>query len=319
MSRRHGRSRLRSPWRPGAWLQRHLQVFFASLGRLWRRPLGNAMSILVIAIAMALPAGLHLLVLNLERLAGNWQGGASATLFLRQGIGEEAVAALVRELRADPRTGRLEHRTPEQALEEFRHHSGLGEAVALLEENPLPHVLLLRPADPQIASDAFAAWLEALGSRPEVERALADLEWVRRFQALLAVAERGTRILSALLALAVLLVIGNTIRLEIQSRRQEIEIIKLVGGSHAFIRRPFLYEGFWYGLLGGLLALLLVILSLRLLAGPVESLARLYGSAFALQGPDGFTVLAVLGAGVVLGVVGAWLAVQRQLDEIEPV
>jgi len=316
--RRHRTARLRTRFQPRAWFLRHLQVFFSSLGRLRQRPLGNFMSILVIAIAMALPAGLHLLVTNLERLSGKWEGAASATLFLEQGLDEAEVERVLRRLRKNPGVGRIRHLTPQQALAEFRRHSGLDDAISLLEENPLPHVVLVRPRDPQISLGHFRALVDRLRDDPGVERAIADLQWVDRFRGMVKLLQRGTRILAALLSLAVLLVIGNTIRLEIQGRRQEIEIVKLVGGSHAFIRRPFLYEGFWYGLLGALLALFLLFLSLTLMQEPVAHLARLYGSDFTLRGGGLSLALPVLSTGSLLGVVGAWIAVRQQLREIEP-
>jgi len=318
MNRRRRAARLQDRFQLRAWLMRHLQVFFSSLGRLWQRPLGNFMSVLVIAIAMALPAGLHLVVDNLERLSDHWEGAAGATLFLQQGLDDAKVETLLQRLRREPQVGELKHLTPGQALAEFRRHSGMADAISLLEENPLPHVVLIRPADPGIPAERFRALVERLRDHPEVERAIADLQWVERFQGMVHLLQRGTTILAALLSLAVLLVIGNTIRLEIQNRRQEIEIVKLVGGSHAFIRRPFLYEGFWYGLLGAALALLLLSLSLFLLHGPVSRLARLYGSDFTLESPGPAVVLAIFLTGSLLGILGAWIAVHQQLQEIEP-
>jgi len=317
VKRRNG-GRLRPPFRPRAWAARHLQVLISSLGRLWRRPLGNFMSILVIAIALALPTGLHLLVHNLERLAGGWQGAASATLFLRREISDDQVKRLLKQLREDPAVGLVRHLTPAQALDDFRRHSGMADAITLLETNPLPHVVMIRPADPHIAPARFKNLVERLRKRPEVERAIADLQWVERFQGMVDLVRRSALLLSALLSLAVLLVIGNTIRLEIQSRRDEIEIVKLVGGSQAFIRRPFLYEGFWYGLLGAILALVLLAVSLVALRVPVARLAHLYASDFTLKGPGFTVVLLLLAAGSALGVLGAWVAVRQQLRRIEP-
>ena len=315
--RRRSRS-LRANASPRAWLSRNLQALLASLGRLRQRPLGNLMSILVIAIAMALPTGLYLLVDNLQRLSQSWDGSISATLFLVPGVSDTRVSQLTEHLRNDPAIAELRHLPPEEALAEFRRHSGLAEALDLLEENPLPHVILIQLDDDRLSRQALSLLLQNLKNRPEVESAVADLEWVSRFQAMVNILQRSALLLSLLLALAVLLVIGNTIRLEILGRRKEIEIMKLVGGSNAFIRRPFLYEGFWYGLLGGLGALLLVELSRQLLQGPVSTLSSLYESGFTLRGADPETILAVLLCGCSLGVAGAWIAVQQQLAEIEP-
>jgi cell division transport system permease protein len=296
----------------------NLQALLASLGRLWQRPLGSLMSILVIAIALALPTGLSIVVNNLQRLSQSWEGAASATLFLKQELQAEQVETLLKQLRRDPGIGSIKHLDPDQALAEFRQYSGLGEAVSQLEKNPLPHVVLIRTANPHLPVEAFSSLLERIKALPEVETATADLQWMRRFQAMVHILQRTAQILSALLAMAVVLVIGNTIRLEIQHRRQEIRIIKLVGGSNAFIRRPFLYEGFWYGLLGSLAALLLVAASWLLLKDPVNQLSQLYGSKFALEGIPLQTAGLVLLLGCLLGVVGAWIAVHLQLAEIEP-
>ncbi len=301
-----------------AWLTRHAQVFFASLGRLVRRPLGSLMTLSVLGIAIALPLGLHLLVANLQQLAEGWSGAASISIFLKEGTDQAQAEKLMRVLEARPDIGEVRHITPEQALAEFRQHSGFGDALDLLDSNPLPHVLLAQPANPDIGAEKAETLLAELKKLPGVDLALADLKWVERFQGINQLLQRAVLILSLLLALAVLLIIGNTIRLEIQNRRDEIEIIKLVGGSNAFIRRPFLYEGFWYGLLGGGIAITLVWLSSLALQGPVQHLAELYQSSFRLGGLDPSTAITVLGLSILLGVLGAWTAVGQHLGAIEP-
>ncbi|BAO44960.1 permease-like cell division protein FtsX [Thiolapillus brandeum] len=301
-----------------AWLARHAQVFLSSLGRLARRPLGSLMTLTVLGIAISLPLGLHLLVNNLQQLAGNWDGSASISLFLEDGISEEQAEALMDTLKTRPDIGAVQHITPEQAMAEFRQHSGFGDALDLLDSNPLPHVLLVQPANPDLHTQRIKPLLDHLKAQPGVELALADLQWVERFQGINRMLERIALLLALLLALAVLLIIGNTIRLEIQSRRDEIEIVKLVGGSNSFIRRPFLYEGFWYGLLGGLLATLLIWLASLALRGPAQHLADLYHSNFHLGGLDLHTAALVLGMSVLLGIAGAWTAVSQHLRDIEP-
>jgi cell division transport system permease protein len=276
------------------------------------------MTLTVLGIAISLPLGLHLLVNNLQQLAGNWDGAASISLFLEDGISEPQAEALMNTLKTLPDIGAVQHITPEQAMTEFRQHSGFGDALDLLDSNPLPHVLLVQPADPDIQAQQVETLVNRLKTRPGVELALADLQWVERFQGINHMLERITLLLALLLALAVLLIIGNTIRLEIQSRREEIEIIKLVGGSNSFIRRPFLYEGFWYGLLGGLLATLLIWLASLALRGPAQHLADLYHSPFRLGGLDLSTAALVVGMSVLLGIAGAGIAVSQHLHDIEP-
>ncbi|WP_456373070.1 permease-like cell division protein FtsX [Thiolapillus sp.] len=318
MSKRQRKARFKRRFSLSGWLVRHAQVFFSSLGRLAQRPLGSFMTLSVLGIAIALPLGLHLLVGNLQQLAGNWDGAASISVFLKDDIGQQQALKLVQILEARPDIGQVEHITPDQAMAEFRQQSGFGSALDLLDHNPLPHVLLVQPADPNAASGKIEALLNDLKNLPEVELALADMQWVERFQGINRILQRIALLLSLLLALAVLLIIGNTIRLEIQSRRDEIEIIKLVGGSNSFVRRPFLYEGFWYGLLGGSIALVLIWLASLSLRGPARRLAELYQSSFQLGGLDLATATTVLGLSMLLGIFGAWLAVNQHLGTTEP-
>ena len=206
---------------------------------------------------------------------------------------------------------------PEQALQEFEAYSGLGHALQSLESNPLPPALLVRPQLETSAEDLLALVID-LEQRVEVDDAVIDMAWVQRLQELLVLAQRIVLGLGLLLAVGVLLVVGNTIRLAIESRRDEIIVTKLVGGTNAFVRRPFLYTGLCYGVGGGLLALLLLMLALVMLSGPVTQLASLYQSGFELRGLGfgGSSVLLLLGA--LIGWAGAWLAVSRHLHEIQP-
>ncbi len=301
-----------------SWLHRHAQVLLSSLGRLWQRPLGSLMTLLVLGIAIALPLGLHLLVNNLQQLADQWDSGASVSVFLKEGIDDKAIQALMETLQARKGIHAVQHITPAQALEEFRQQSGFASALELLDDNPLPHVLLIHPEDEGISTRQLQAFLQSLEKRPEVELALADLQWVERFQGITRIIQRTALVLTLLLSLAVLLIIGNTIRLEIQGRRDEIEIIKLVGGSNAFIRRPFLYEGFWYGLFGSLIALGLILLSALALYDPITHLAVLYQSDFQLTGLGMVTIFSIVGISILLGILGAWIAVHQHLGEMEP-
>ena len=312
---RNGRLRLPSPRR---YLLRHAQVALASLGRLARNPASSLMTAAVIGIALALPAGLLTLLDNLQRLSAGWDGGASLSLFLRHEVDADAARALAGRLQGWPEVAKVTLLTPEQALAEFRALSGFGDALDALPENPLPAVLIVQPDGRYAGPEAAGALLERLRGLPEVELAQLDLQWVRRFQALMEIGRRGVLVIGALLALAVLLVIGNTIRLDIQNRHEEILVTKLVGGTDAFVRRPFLYGGFWYGLAGGLIAVLLVEAAHLLLAGPVSRLAGLYHSSFSLSGLDPGTAVLLLGLGAGLGLAGSWLAVGRHLSVIEP-
>lgn len=309
---------MRLPAFLNVYLLRHVQVALNSLGRLYRAPLASLMTAAVIGIALALPAGLYLLTGNLQRLSTQWDGGANLSVFLHQGVSIEQAETLQHKLQGWPEIEQLQLITPQQALAEFRQLSGFGEALDVLDENPLPVVLALKPAPSAAHANAAAGLLERLQNLPEVELAQLDLQWVKRFNAIVDIVRRSIWVMASLLGLAVLLITGNTIRLEIQSRRDEIEITKLIGATGAFIRRPFLYGGFWYGISGAVLAILLVELAFLQLRDPVRQLAGLYQSSFSLQTlsfPESMSLLLV---GALLGLLGAWLAVSRHLAAIEP-
>jgi len=318
MTRRNRQPGFKRNRNPVTWLLRHAQMSLSSLGRLTRSPISTLMTAAVIGIALALPSGLHLLVDNVRELSSSWDGTASVSLFLNEAVSDEQ-AATVREqigLRSDVAETRLIPRA--QALEEFRHLSGFGEAVELLDHNPLPAVVVVRPGDGIQGAEAVGRLAQQLQDYREIDLAQVDLQWVERLGAITRTIERGVLVLAALLAGAVLLIVGNTIRLEIQNRHSEIEIVKLVGGTDAFIRRPFLYEGIWYGLLGAAIGMALVLGSLYLLDGPVRRLAGLYESGFELSLVDPASLLGVVLGGPMLGLVGAWLAVGRHLARIQP-
>jgi len=294
----------------------HAQNFLGAFGRLRRQPVGSAMTIIVIAIALALPAGLRVLLNNFETLSGSWAGAIDFSVYLSSEVDESRARALASELEGRTDVTQVTFVPRDEALEEFQSYSGFGAALDALEENPLPHALIVRPAgDSREQIEALANDLAELADTDLVQ---IDTAWVDRLRAILSLVARIVDLATALLALAVVLVIGNTIRLEINNRRTEIEVVKLVGGSDAFIRRPFLYMGLCYGLSGGFVAMLTIGLSLVALASPVRALAGLYGSNFDLQGLRPEQALLLLGAGAVLGWAGAGLATARHLRAIEP-
>jgi len=303
---------------PVTWLLRHAQMSLSSLGRLVRTPVSTLMTAAVIGIALALPGGLHLLVDNVRALSSSWDGSASVSLFLHESVTDEQAETVRERIAQRPDVAETRLISRERALREFRQLSGFGEAIELLDQNPLPAVVVVRPSDAVQGAQAVGRMAEELQAYREIELAQVDLQWVERLGAITGTIERGVLILAGLLAGAVLLIVGNTIRLEIQNRHGEIEIVKLVGGTDAFIRRPFLYEGLWYGLLGAAIALLLVLSSLYMLDGPVRRLAGLYESGFELAVIDPASLLGLVLGGPLLGLAGAWLAVGRHLSQIQP-
>lgn len=300
----------------GRYLALHAQNFLGAWGRLARQPMGSLMTILVIGIALALPAGLGVVLANAQDLSRSWEGAADFTVYLQMDVEEARARELAAEVQARSDVSRVELVTRERALEEFRAHSGFGEALQALERNPLPHALVVRPAGVVEGNvESLAADLEAL---EETQFVQLDTAWVARLRAILVLTGRAVDIATVLLGLAVLVVIGNTIRLEINNRRDEIEVVKLVGASDGFIRRPFLYLGLCYGLAGGIMAAALIGLSLGVVGGPVSALSQLYGSSYELSGLSLTETGLLLGGGAVLGWAGAGLAAARHLRAIEP-
>lgn len=298
------------------WLLRHMQVLMACLGDMARVPLATLLTMAVIGITLSLPAGLYVLLGNLHTLAGRLDQPARLTVYLKAEVGDAPALTLSRRLsEADP-AGRVELKTRAEALAEFKRHSGLGQALALLEENPLPAVLTLLPSD--TATERLEAQATGLRKLPEVDHVELDLEWLRRLRAILDLASRGLSLVATLLASAALLIVGNTIRLAVLSRRAEIEIMKLVGATDAFIRRPFLYTGLLYGLGGALVAAAVVETGRLVMAPAARTLAGLYGSGLEIQGLGAVTFLALLTLGGLLGWLGARLTVAYHLRDIEP-
>jgi len=301
-----------------AWLTRHLQTLVGSLGRLAQAPLANGLTILVIGIALALPAGLHVLVTNVLTVSSDWAGEIDISVYLKQDVPADALERVADRIRQRRDVAQIEMINAEAGLAQFRELSGFGAAIDALEENPLPHLLIVRPAADFATAPHAASIAADLRLLPEVDLVQLDTEWVSRLHAILDALRRGVLMAGALLGIGVIVIVGNTIRLDIQNRRSEIEVTKLVGGSDAFVRRPFLYGGFWYGLGGGLVAWLIVALLLFVLSGPVGRIAGLYGSSYRLAGLDGQASLVLLGCGVVLGWLGSLIAANRHLREIEP-
>lgn len=300
------------------YVARHAQVFVASLGRLTRQPFGTLMTVTVIGIALALPASLELLVRNARSATASWNEVLDLSVYFKRDVQIRKVEQLARNLRERPGVGRVVVIPAEQALREFREFSGFGPALDALTDNPLPHAMVVRPAADRGSPSEISVLQRYLQNWPEVELVQVDTEWVTRFHSMLQLLRRIVTLAAALLAAGVVVIVGNTIRLDIQSRRAEIEVIKLVGGSDAFVRRPFLYGGFWYGLAGGALACGLVSLGLWMLADPVARVTSLYGSDFRLTGMDLRSLGTLLGGGALLGWVGSWIAAARHLRSIEP-
>jgi cell division transport system permease protein len=294
----------------------HARTLISSLGRLYRNSFSSLMTVAVIGIALALPSGLYVLLKNLQSATGGWDSVAQISLFLKTDISLKQMQDLAERLEVRDDVSVVTTIPADQALEDFRQHSGFAEALDSLDKNPLPHVIVVTPS----LNNPFEVkgLVNELNLLPEVEIAALDMQWLQRLQAMMDIARNVVIAIAIMLAFAVLLIVGNTIRLEIQSRENEIKVVKLVGGTDAFIRRPFLYEGLWYGLCGGFLAWSVVHTLLVLVEDPAQHLAILYHSQYHIRGLDGLDTLSLFTLSALLGLIGSWLAVGKHLGAIEP-
>jgi cell division transport system permease protein len=301
-----------------AWITRHLQTLIGALGRLSQHKLATLLTTLVIGIALALPACLHLLIANVQSATGNWNRAVDVSVYFRIPTSMDEVRRVAERIQQRRDVADVEVITAADALKEFRRESGFGPAIDALTSNPLPHSLTVHPKAEHATSTHLEQLAADIRALPSVELVQLDTAWVNRLQAILETVRRTILLTAAFLALGVMAIVGNTIRLDIQNRRAEIEVTKLVGGSDGFVRRPFLYSGVWYGLAGAVLAWLITAIVVGTLRDPISRLAGLYGSGFQISGLGLKPTLILLGCGVFLGWLGSYIAASRHLREIEP-
>lgn len=297
-----------------AWLVHHLHSLRTAAERFRDAPLATSFTVLVIGVAVALPAGLYVLLNNLDRAAGGVKPQAEITLFLKSGIGEPQGRALAARLGKDADVAGVQFISRTEGIGKLE-AAGLADITAGLPENPLPHTLVLKPGEETPAA------LEALGARlkalPEADRVLLDTDWVKRLAALMDLGRSLVFMLSAMLGLALAAITANTIRLQIYAQRDEIEVARLIGATDRFIRRPFLYFGGIQGLMGGLAGWGLVLLGIELIRDSVAQVAQAYGVSFPLLGLGPWELMAVLGLSTALGWLGAYFAVGQTLRKVE--
>ncbi len=298
--------------RTRSWFNLHLYSLVSSLGRMAQRPLATLLTVGVMAIAIVLPLALWMTLANVQRFSGNVAASREISVFLKPEVDVPRANAIADTLRRRGDVASVTVRTPEQGLAEFRRSSDLAAQIDALGENPLPSVLVLQPRDD---GAALAASLQAL---PDAEIVQHDAVWRDRLSAWLQLGARIAWVLAVLLGTGALLVVGNTVRLDIQSRSEEIAVLQLLGATNGFVRRPFLYLGAIYGLASGALALALLLLAARVLQPPLATLIASYGSHFALNGPGEIGTLALLGGALAIGWLGAWLATGHHLRRSRP-
>ena len=279
-----------------------------------RRPAATLVTMLAIAVVLSLPLALHVILDNAQRAMGGLDRTVRLTAFLGHDLDETRTASVAAALRQWDAVKHVRVVTRDEALAEYQQMTGFDDVRAMFEgRNPLPDVIVITPRDETSGRAALVALRDRVSARAEVDSVELDLAWVDRLAAILETLRRIVQILFAMFGLGILLIVGNTIRLDVESRREEIGIVRLFGATDAFVRRPFLYTGLWYGLAAGGVACALVAAATRLAAGPVEHLVALYSSDFVLAGLQPWTVLGAIGAGGLLGLVGAWIAVAREL------
>jgi cell division transport system permease protein len=296
----------------------HFRQALSSLGELWRSKAASMMTIGVLGLSITLPSTLYVMVKNAENVSSGWEQASQISLFLQENVSQGDIDQLLKRIQLWPEIDTINYISADQALEEFKQLSGFGDAIAYLDSNPLPNVILVTPTSRHASPIAARLLLDKLRNEREVDMGKLDIEWLERLEAILNVVKDLVSIVALLLFLAVVLIIGNTIRLNILSKRDEILVMKLVGATDAFIQRPFMYTGFWYGLLGGLLAWIAVILLLWWMSSSVSAVSDLYQKSFDLTGADAATFLWMLAVSVFLGLTGSLVSVRRHVRQIEP-
>jgi cell division transport system permease protein len=295
---------------------RHMQAGLYSLGKLMRSPLASLMTCLIIGIALALPAILFVALKNAELIAGSFQQTMQITLYLKKTATEAQVLTLTRELNARHEIKTVRAISPANGLQELQKQAGFAVATGDMQDNPLPWAIVILPTEKASNPNTIENLESSLKKISLVDNIQLDILWVKRLASLITLAHRITYALAIFLGFAVLLIVNNTIRSTTQQHHKEIEVIQLIGGTDAFIRRPFLYAGMVYGLFGGILGWILVDILIFLLKSPARHLAELYGSAFSLTGMGIINVMFLLIISIMLGFVGSWFAVTKHLRQI---
>ncbi len=298
-------------------LLRHVQVLLASLGRLARRPVSSALTLGGIGVALAVPLTLYVLVQNLSSVFADYDDSPRLSVYVERGAGEGAADALAASLRDEPRIAQLTVIPRDRGLEQLLRHDALAGLRGRIGENPLPDVIEVRPAA-GLDTDGYRELAASIAARDGVEDVQIDLQWVSRLRAVTDLASVVVQVFWVLLLAGVAMVISNAVRLSLVTARDEIEVIALVGGSEAFIRRPYLYAGMLQGSIGALVAVLLALAVHMLVAPALSRLMEAYlGGAGVSFAPPSMLLKVVVSAGAI-GWMASWLTVSRFLRDVLP-
>jgi cell division transport system permease protein len=296
----------------------NLRQIITSIGEIWRTPLASAMTIGVMGLSLTLPATLHIIVKNVQSINLEWDSASEISLFLNDGLSEQQISSAIRRLRSYDEIDQLRYISKDDAVAEFKSLSGFGEALDYLESNPLPASFIVTPTKFHKQADPAKALLAKLEKEREIDFGKLDIDWLARLNAIINMLEEAVITVALLLMISVVLIIGNTIRLSIISRKEEIEVMKLVGATESFIQRPFVYTGIWYGLMGGLVAFLIVTFVIWWMQSAIGEISGLYMADFHIEGLTfgEFGALMLIASG--LGFTGAFWSVHRHVKVIEP-
>ncbi len=300
-----------------SYIELHRRQGRQALSELFSRPLGNLLTVFVLAFSLALPTILFILTKNVIAVTSQWQTPNQLTVYLKD-VPTHKIETLAKELSTSDDIASVNYISPDEGLKELQKIQGFKDAVNLLENNPLPAVLVIVPAKEDAAlATQIAAQLRK--QQAVVDEVRFDNDWLLRLGAIEKLVKLLMISFSTLMLVAVVLIIGNTLRLQLLSQKEEIQVMKLVGATDSYILRPYLYTGMWLALFGALLAWGLSILVILLLSVAVEHLANLYNSGFNLVGLRFDEVIILLMLSGILGHTAAKIAVKRHLKEIEPV
>ncbi len=301
-----------------AWFKRHLQVFFYTLGQFSQNRLSIVMTLLALGIGFSIPIILYSVVDGFSNIGSQWQERPQITLYLDKKVTDEQIQKIKTSLAEDARLSEIQFISAEDGLKQFGSQHQFDKAISLLNENPLPDVFVVYPAK-MANADAIPRLAEEMGKLEYVASAQYDFEWLQKLSALTTFLKRAVLLLASIISIGILLLIANTIRLEISNRRDEIDIIDQLGGSSAFISRPFLYMGFLEGLFGGVMAIIISAIIIKLLSEPLLRLAELYSFTINLPPARADIIAVVLVTSGLLGWLSAKFTVQQHLRQLAPI
>ncbi len=296
-----------------AYRDQHAHALFSSLGRIVAAPFNSIMTISVLAIAISFVSGFYILEVNIQQLAVHIEANNQISLFLRDDVSEAHANKLAESIRKNSNVQNVKLITKEEAATEFQTYSGFGSAINELEKNPLPIVLQVLPKKNLDDIHELEALQKEFQQSPEVDVVQIDLQWIERLQSITNVVKLFANMLSILLGVAVLVIIGNTVRLELHNRREEVVILKLVGATNSFIQRPFLYAGFWIGFISSIFAWFIVTVLMLILRYSVEKLSSLYGGSFHMLFLSLTDTLTLIVVSSLLGVFASWTVISYQM------